>query len=50
MEYEGFKRSMAVMMDEGSGVSTFVSDRHSTIIQHMKDYLSSVTHYFDFGI
>ena len=47
MEYEGFKTSMAVMMDQDSGVSTFVSDRHSTIIKHMKDNLSSVTHFFD---
>eukprot|EP00112_Aurelia_sp_Birch-Aquarium-sp1_P012751 Seg2686.5 transcript_id=Seg2686.5/GoldUCD/mRNA.D3Y31 product="hypothetical protein" protein_id=Seg2686.5/GoldUCD/D3Y31 len=29
------------------GISTFVSDRHSSVIKHMKEKLSSVKHYFD---
>ena len=47
MEYEGFQRSMNFMMGQPCGVSTFVSDRHTSIMKHMKEQLPEVIHYFD---
>eukprot|EP00112_Aurelia_sp_Birch-Aquarium-sp1_P023357 Seg693.2 transcript_id=Seg693.2/GoldUCD/mRNA.D3Y31 product="hypothetical protein" protein_id=Seg693.2/GoldUCD/D3Y31 len=47
MEYEGFKRSMDFLAMLPCGISTFVSDRHSSVIKHMKEKLSSMKHYFD---
>ncbi|XP_065068881.1 uncharacterized protein LOC135694119 isoform X2 [Rhopilema esculentum] len=47
MEYEGFKRCMEFLLSLPTGISTFVSDRHSSVIRHMKEDLPNIKHYFD---
>eukprot|EP00112_Aurelia_sp_Birch-Aquarium-sp1_P022936 Seg664.9 transcript_id=Seg664.9/GoldUCD/mRNA.D3Y31 product="hypothetical protein" protein_id=Seg664.9/GoldUCD/D3Y31 len=47
MEYEGFQRSMHFLSSMPCGISTFVSDRHSSVIKHMREKLSGIKHYFD---
>ena len=47
MEYAGFCQSMEYLLGLGLVVKTFVSDRHSAIAKHMREKLSSITHYFD---
>ena len=47
MEYEGFKRSMTVISAQPCGVSTFVSDRHTSVVKHMREQLAHIIHYYD---
>ena len=47
MELEGFKRAMAFMSSMPCGIGTFVSDRHTSVIKHMREELTHITHYFD---
>ena len=47
MEYAGFKNSIAHLKSENLQLSTFVSDRHTTIAKHMREQLPDITHYFD---
>ena len=47
MEFEGFKRSMAFFQAEQLEPSTFISDRHTSLIKHMREQLAHITHYFD---
>ena len=47
MEYEGFQRCMEFILAAGIAMSTFVSDRHTSIAKHMQEKLKNVRHYFD---
>ena len=47
MEFEGFKRSFQFLENHGLDVSTFVSDRHLSIMKYIREELTSVTHFFD---
>ena len=47
MEYEGFQRCMNFLSAMPCGIATFVSDRHSSVIKHMREKLSGIKHYFD---
>lgn len=47
MEYLGFQRSLAYLSECGIKISTFISDRHTSIAKHMREKLIDITHYFD---
>ncbi|KAK3731006.1 hypothetical protein QZH41_018754 [Actinostola sp. cb2023] len=47
MEYMGFQQSMEFLLGSGLCVSTFISDRHTTIACHMRKVYTNITHYFD---
>ena len=48
IEFEAFKRSMMFMLTNVKcGMSTFVSDRHSSIVKHMREVFTDIDHYFD---
>lgn len=47
MEYLGFQRCFAYLSDCGIKISTFISDRHTSIAKHMREKLKEVVHYFD---
>lgn len=47
MEFEGFKRCMEYLIGYGLLLTTFISDRHTTITCHMKKVLTNIVHYFD---
>ena len=47
MEYLGFQRRMAYLSDCGIKISTFNSDRHTSIAKHMREKPSDIVHYFD---
>jgi solute carrier family 8 (sodium/calcium exchanger) len=47
MEYMAFTRLMESVAKSNLNVSTFVSDRHSSIAKHMREKLPDVKHYFD---
>ena len=47
MEFEGFKHSFQFLENNGLNVSTFVSDRHLSIMKYIREELTSVTHFFD---
>ena len=47
MEYAAFVRCMDFMAGCGLLITTFVSDRHASIIKHMREKLSNIVHYFD---
>ena len=47
MEYLGFQRCFAYLSDCGIKISTFISDRHTSIAKHMREKLKQVVHYFD---
>ena len=38
---------MAYLSDCGIKISTFISDRHTSIAKHMREKLSDIVHYFD---
>ena len=47
MEYLGFQRSLAYLSECGIKISTFISDRHTSIAKHMREKLTDIVHYFD---
>ena len=47
MEYEGFQWCMAFILAAGIAMSTYVSDRHTSITKHMQEKFKNVRHYFD---
>ena len=47
MEYMAFTRSVDNLLANNLNVTTFVSDRHTSIRSHMKEKLPNITHYFD---
>ena len=47
VEYMAFDRSMEDISKNDLSVTTFVSDRHSSIAKHMREKLPEITHYFD---
>ena len=47
MEYEGFQRCINFLSAMPCGIGTFISDRHSSVIKHMREKLSGIKHYFD---
>ena len=47
MEYMGFQWCMTYLSECGIKISTFISDRHTSIAKHMKEKLSGIVHYFD---
>jgi hypothetical protein len=38
---------MDFLLASGLAISTFVSDRHTSIAKHMREKLPNITHYFD---
>ena len=48
MEYMAFQNCMNfLLVMAGLIISTFISDRHTSIAKHMREKLSHITHYFD---
>lgn len=47
MEFMGFQRCMDFLLGCGLAITTFISDRHTQIANHMKNVLMHITHYFD---
>ncbi|KAK3741189.1 hypothetical protein QZH41_012632 [Actinostola sp. cb2023] len=47
MEMVGFKRSLSYLLGCGLVISTFISDRHSSIAKYMREQMTGITHYFD---
>ena len=47
MEYLAFQNCMTFLLGCGIVMSTFISDRHGSIIKHMRTKLANVKHYFD---
>ncbi|KAK3715783.1 hypothetical protein QZH41_018834 [Actinostola sp. cb2023] len=47
MEMIGFKRSLSYLLGCGLAISTFISDRHSSIAKYMREQMTGITHYFD---
>ncbi|KAK3703272.1 hypothetical protein QZH41_010164 [Actinostola sp. cb2023] len=47
MEMLGFKKCMDALMACGLVLGTLITDRHSSIIKHMRENLGHITHYFD---
>lgn len=47
MEYLGFEKSMKYLEEVEIPISTFISDRHTKICQHMREKLDKIKHYFD---
>jgi len=47
MEFMGFKQCMDYLLGCGVLITTFISDRHTTIASHMKKVLPKIVHYFD---
>lgn len=47
MEFMGFKQCMDYLLGCGVLITTFISDRHTTIASHMKKVLTKIVHYFD---
>ena len=42
-----FQHCMDFLLAYGLLITTFISDRHSTIASHMKNVLTNIVHYFD---
>ena len=47
MEFMAFKLSMDYLITYGLCITTFISDRHTSIAKYMRDVLKSIVHYFD---
>eukprot|EP00795_Rhopilema_esculentum_P011457 gene11457-21665_t len=47
MEFEGFKRSLQFLENNGLNVTTFISDRHLSIAKYFREERKDVLHYFD---
>ena len=47
MEFMAFQHCMDFLLAYGLLITTFISDRHSTIASHMKNVLTNIVHYFD---
>ncbi|CAB4026779.1 PREDICTED: uncharacterized protein LOC107331715 isoform X3 [Paramuricea clavata] len=47
MEFMSFKLCMDYMIAYGLTITTFISDRHTSIAKHMRTVLKNIVHYFD---
>ena len=47
MEFMGFQQAINHLLGLGLAISTFISDRHTTIACSMKKDYANITHYFD---
>lgn len=47
MEFMAFKLYMDYMITYGLTISTFISDRHSSIAKYMRTAVKNIVHYFD---
>ncbi len=47
MEFMAFKLSMDYLITYGLYITTFISDRHTSIAKYMRDVLKKIVHYFD---
>ena len=47
MEFEGFKRSLQFLENDGLNVTTFISDRNLSIAKYFREERKDVLHYFD---
>ena len=47
MEFMAFKLCMDYLITYGLSITTFTSDRHTSIAKYMRDVLKSIVHYFD---
>ena len=47
MEFMAFQHCMDFLLAYGLLITTFISDRHTTIASHIKNVLTNITYYFD---
>ena len=47
MEFMAFKLCMDYLITFGLSITTFISDRHTSIAKYMRDVLKNIVHYFD---
>ena len=47
MELLGFRKSMQYLTDSQLDISTFISDRHTSIAKCMRENYNGITHYYD---
>ncbi|CAB3984261.1 Hypothetical predicted protein [Paramuricea clavata] len=47
MEFMSFKSCMDYLIKKGLAITTFISDRHTSVAKYMRSVLSKITHYFD---
>lgn len=47
MEYAAFVRCIEFLVGFGMPFESFVSDRHTSVVKHMREKLPNITHYFD---
>ena len=47
MEHAAFQQCMDFFMGHRLNISTFVSDRHISIAEHMTEIVTNITHYLD---
>ena len=47
MEFMSFKLSMDYLINYGLTITTFISDRHTSIAKYMRQVLKQIMHYFD---
>ncbi|CAB4007484.1 Hypothetical predicted protein [Paramuricea clavata] len=47
MEFMSFKLSMDYLINYGLTITTFISDRHTSIAKYMRTVLKQIIHYFD---
>lgn len=47
MEFMGFQQCMEFLLGCGVVITTFISDRHTSIASHMKKVLTNIVQYFD---
>ncbi|CAB3998933.1 Hypothetical predicted protein [Paramuricea clavata] len=47
MEFMSFKLSMVYLINYGLTITTFISDRHTSIAKYMRTVLKQIIHYFD---
>ncbi|KAK3721677.1 hypothetical protein QZH41_013825, partial [Actinostola sp. cb2023] len=47
MEYMAFDRAMTFLLGRGLSISTLISDRHTSIVKHMREKMTRIIHYFN---
>jgi len=47
MEYLAFQNCLTYLLGCGVPLGTLITDRHSSIIKHMRERLNNIKHYFD---
>jgi len=47
MEFVGFQNCMGFLKEKNLEISTLITDRHTSIVKHMREVLKEIKHYFD---